>query len=74
MVTGIEAAGDGQGNVIRKRSWFCSKDNFLPEESFKSWGNYVQALADTKTRLTDRILTRSTDHQELEQMRARSDN
>ncbi|PQQ21215.1 cationic amino acid transporter 1 [Prunus yedoensis var. nudiflora] len=74
MVTGIEAAGGGQGNGIKKRSCFCSKEDFLPEESFKSWGNYVHALANTKTRLTDRILARSMDHQELEQMRARSDN
>ncbi|XP_008225625.1 PREDICTED: cationic amino acid transporter 1-like [Prunus mume] len=74
MVTGIEAAGGGQGNGIGKRSCFCSKEDFLPEESFKSWGNYVHALANTKTRLTDRILARSMDHQELEQMRARSHN
>ncbi|KAI5331612.1 hypothetical protein L3X38_021738 [Prunus dulcis] len=74
MVTGIEAAAGGQGNGIRKRSCFCSKEDFLPEESFKSWGNYVHALANTKTRLTDRILARSMDHQELEQMRARSNN
>ncbi|VVA29316.1 PREDICTED: cationic amino acid transporter [Prunus dulcis] len=74
MVTGIEAAAGGQGNGIRKRSCFCSKEDFLPEESFKSWGNYVHALANTKTRLTDRILARSMNHQELEQMRARSNN
>ncbi|KAL9673135.1 hypothetical protein QQ045_029388 [Rhodiola kirilowii] len=41
-------------------------------ESFQSWGNYVKALASTKERIKDRILTRSSDHLELHEMRERS--
>lgn len=51
---------------IRRRVCSCTKDDFLPEESFKSWGNYANALIQTPTRLIDRILTRSEDEEELE--------
>lgn len=69
MVTG---SGGGDGNGVRKRGWTLSKQDFLPEESFQSWGNYVKALGSTKTRLKDRLLTRSLDRLELQEMRARS--
>lgn len=72
MVTGIEGGGDGDGNGVRKRGCTLSKQDFLPEESFRSWGNYVKALGSTKTRLKDRLLTRSLDPLELQDMRARS--
>lgn len=69
MVSG----GEGDGNGMKRRtSCGCSKDDFLPEESFQSWGNYVKALASTKERIKDRILTRSSDHLELHEMRERS--
>lgn len=58
--------------TVRKRSCGCNKDDFLPEESFKSWRNYTKALLDTKIRLKDRLLARSLDHLELHEMRARS--
>lgn len=57
---------DGPSTGIRRRGCSCSKDDFLPEESFKSWGNYVNALKETHTRLIDRVLTRSGDQAELE--------
>lgn len=57
---------------IRRRGCSCSKDDFLPEESFKSWGNYVKALKETPARLKDRVLTRSSDASELVEMKARS--
>uniref|UniRef100_A0A5B7A4M9 Putative cationic amino acid transporter 1 n=1 Tax=Davidia involucrata TaxID=16924 RepID=A0A5B7A4M9_DAVIN len=60
---------DGAG--IRRRGCSCTKDDFLPEQSFKSWGNYVRALKETPTRLKDRLLTRSMDQTELE-VKARS--
>ncbi|KAJ0725669.1 putative amino acid/polyamine transporter I, cationic amino acid transporter [Helianthus annuus] len=72
--------GDGskrQGKSIskpRKRSCGCEKDAFLPEESFKSWSNYRRALLETKTRLKDRFLARSSDQLELHDMKARSQN
>jgi APA family basic amino acid/polyamine antiporter len=49
-----------------------SKQDFLSEESFQSWGNYVKALGNMKTRLKDRLLTRSLDRLELQEMHARS--
>ncbi|KAF5738347.1 cationic amino acid transporter 1-like isoform X1 [Tripterygium wilfordii] len=66
-------SNDGGGGGLKKRrmcGW--SKQDFLPEESFKSWGNYVNALSSTKTRLKDRLLARSSDSLELQNVRARS--
>ncbi|KAL5731676.1 catalase A [Ranunculus cassubicifolius] len=57
-----------------KRRSCCSKQDFLPEESFKSWSSYFDALKDTKSRLKDRLLARSGDEEELNQMLARSQN
>lgn len=61
-----------QGGVVRKRRCSCAKDDFLPEESFKSWGNYVKALKETPARFVDRVVTRSSDMSELVEMKARS--
>lgn len=58
--------GSEDGTGIRKRGCSCSKDDFLPEESFRSWGNYVNALKQTRNRFYDRVLTRSQDQSELE--------
>lgn len=55
---------DGTG--MRRRGCSCSKEDFLPEESFKSWENYVKALKETPARLWDRVLTRSGDQAEIE--------
>ncbi|XP_010241174.1 PREDICTED: cationic amino acid transporter 1-like [Nelumbo nucifera] len=57
---------------VRRRGCSCSKEDFLPEESFKSWGNYAKALSQTGLRLKDRILTRSLDETEIHEIRARS--
>lgn len=65
-------AGGGEG--IRRRSCGCSKQDFLPEESFKSWGNYTKALKATPARLLDRLTARSGEHIELVEMKARSQN
>ncbi|XP_055826943.1 cationic amino acid transporter 1-like [Solanum dulcamara] len=61
------------GGGIRRRVCSCTKDDFLPEESFKSWRNYANALIQTPTRLIDRIVTRSEDEEELE-AKSRSQN
>ncbi|XP_031478697.1 cationic amino acid transporter 1 [Nymphaea colorata] len=45
---------------------------FFPEESFSSWGSYVKALGQTRTRLADRLMARSVDDAELNEVRARS--
>jgi len=63
----------GTGGEVK--GWWgcsCSKDEFLPEESFKSWSNYGQALADTVPRLKDRLTARSLDQVELTEVRERS--
>ncbi|KAK9059713.1 hypothetical protein SSX86_020417 [Deinandra increscens subsp. villosa] len=66
-----------EGNSItkpKKRFCGCEKDDFLPEESFQSWSNYGKALLETRTRLKDRFLARSSDQLELHDMLARSQN
>ncbi|KAI3734968.1 hypothetical protein L6452_14450 [Arctium lappa] len=76
----MSSKGDGNGGEsntitnLKKRTCGCKKDDFLPEESFKSWSNYGKALLQTKTRLKDRFLARSSDQLELNDMRARSQN
>ncbi|KAK9153311.1 hypothetical protein Sjap_000791 [Stephania japonica] len=57
-----------------KREWCCSKNDFFPEESFESWGSYLKALRETKTRLRDRVLARSHDDRELNEVRESSKN
>lgn len=64
------ASSEGEG--IKRRGCSCTKKDFLPEESFKTWGNYGRALKETRMRLTNRILTRSLDHTELHEVKARS--
>ncbi|KAK7328501.1 hypothetical protein VNO77_22610 [Canavalia gladiata] len=62
----------GGGGTMRRRGCTFQKNDFLPEESFKSWDNYGRALMDTPWRLKDRILTRSDEHVEVVEMKARS--
>ncbi|KAK4421051.1 Cationic amino acid transporter 1 [Sesamum alatum] len=71
---GAEGGGGGgsSSGLTRRRGCSCTKDDFLPEESFKSWGNYVNALKETPARLVDRVLTRSSEQGELE-VKARSE-
>ncbi|THU48483.1 hypothetical protein C4D60_Mb09t26730 [Musa balbisiana] len=56
----------------KRRTWTCSKQDFLPEESFQSWANYTKALKETGTRLKDRITSRSLDKLELTEIKGRS--
>ncbi|XP_062095331.1 cationic amino acid transporter 1-like [Humulus lupulus] len=69
----VDDAVNNEG-AKRRRGCSCSKDDFLPEESFKSWGNYVKALKETPNRLKDRVVTRSMDETELVKMKSRSEN
>ncbi|PHT55651.1 Cationic amino acid transporter 1 [Capsicum baccatum] len=45
---------------------------FCQKKLFTNWGIYVQALRETKTRLKDRVLSRSSDQLELHGIRDRS--
>ncbi|KAF5736371.1 Amino acid transporter 1 [Tripterygium wilfordii] len=67
-----EGSGD-DGGIIRRRGCACSKNDFLPEQSFRSWGNYVNALKETPMRLKNRVLNRSMDNTELHEVKARSE-
>jgi len=61
------------GGVLRRGCTF-QKNDFFPEESFKSWGNYGKSVMETPYRLKDRLLKRSSDHAELVEIKARSGN
>lgn len=76
MASGTEATeASGGGDVgLRRRGCTYRKYDFLPEESFQSWGNYVKALSQTPGRFKDRVLTRSLDSTELVEMKAQSHN
>ncbi|XP_057763894.1 cationic amino acid transporter 1 [Salvia miltiorrhiza] len=68
----MEGDDKSESSGLRKRRMCsCTKDDFLPEESFKSWGNYVSAFKQTPARLLDRVTTRSSLEAELE-VKARS--
>ncbi|KAJ8546542.1 hypothetical protein K7X08_032616 [Anisodus acutangulus] len=66
MGVGEEGHGLSTAGGVRRRGCSISKDDFLPEESFRSWGNYVNALSNTPARLLDRVVTRSDEQDELE--------
>ncbi|KAM5587498.1 hypothetical protein ABKV19_006109 [Rosa sericea] len=68
--SGTEPSGGGEG--LKRRGCSCGKDDFLPEESFESWGNYANALRSTPARFKDRFFTRSADSTELVEVKARS--
>lgn len=64
--------GTNGAEGVRRRGCTFRRSDFFPEESFKSWGNYGRAFMETPFRLKDRILTRSKDHTELVEVKARS--
>ncbi|KAJ0980467.1 hypothetical protein J5N97_008722 [Dioscorea zingiberensis] len=64
--------GEGTAVAVKRRGCSCNKEDFLPEESFKSWGSYGRALGETGVRLKDRITARSLEQTELTEVRARS--
>ncbi|KAF8028293.1 hypothetical protein BT93_E1027 [Corymbia citriodora subsp. variegata] len=66
------AGGADGGGKMRRRACLCSKDDFFPEESFRTWGNYWGALKETPARLQDRLLSRSLETTELHEVKARS--
>ncbi|KAH9795443.1 Cationic amino acid transporter 5 [Citrus sinensis] len=64
-----------QGAEVQQRSyWRWSKQDFLPEESFQSWGNYKHALSQTHFRFMDRLISRSHDGNEICELRKQSEN
>ncbi|GAB2280807.1 catalase A [Dionaea muscipula] len=73
---GVGSEGhEGEGGGLRKRrgcGCSCTKNDFLPEESFQSWGSYVNAVMETPARFINRLTTRSLDQTELYEVKARS--
>ncbi|KAE9602876.1 putative amino acid/polyamine transporter I, cationic amino acid transporter [Lupinus albus] len=62
----------GINSGAQRRGCTIQANDFFPEESFKSWDNYGKAFLETPLRLKDRIVTRSKDHLEVVEMKARS--
>lgn len=60
--------------AVRRRGCTFQKNDFFPEESFKSWGSYGKSMMETPWRLKDRVLNRSSDQMELVDIKARSGN
>ncbi|GLJ07173.1 hypothetical protein SUGI_0060320 [Cryptomeria japonica] len=52
----------------------CREGDFVKGESFESWGNYKRALAQTGPRFKDRLLSRSDEVAEVQELRLRSEN
>ena len=56
----------------RKGIKYISKEEFIGENSFKSWSNYMRALKEIPKRLINRIVSRSQDEYELHEVKERS--
>ncbi|KAL4331217.1 cationic amino acid transporter 1 isoform X1 [Arachis duranensis] len=56
----------------RRRGCAPRREDFFPEESFRSFGSYSKAFKETPWRLKDRVLSRSNDNTELVEVKARS--
>ncbi|KAK7257099.1 hypothetical protein RIF29_30826 [Crotalaria pallida] len=70
-----EAAPKLTPTTVAKRSyWRWSRHDFFPEPSFNSPNSYRSALANTCPRLKDRLLSRSTDDHELNELPIASEN
>lgn len=68
------STGEQGAEVQQRNYWRWSKQDFLPEESFQSWGNYKYALSETHFRFTDRLTSRSHDRNEIGELRKQSEN
>ncbi|KAJ7004422.1 hypothetical protein NC653_009329 [Populus alba x Populus x berolinensis] len=70
----MSSVGDMSGEIQHKSYWRFSKQDFLPEESFQSWGNYRSALSETCFRFKDRLISLSDDVNEIGELRKQSEN
>ncbi|XP_050221024.1 cationic amino acid transporter 1-like [Mercurialis annua] len=70
---GVDMEDKGDGGIRRRGSCSCTKSDFLPEESFQSVGNYMKALSETPGRFKDRLLARSLDSTEINEIKGRSE-
>ncbi|KHN48118.1 Cationic amino acid transporter 1 [Glycine soja] len=65
---------EGGSRGARRRGCTFQKNDFFPEESFKSWGSYGIALRETPWKFKNRVMTRSKDETEVVEMKGRSSN
>ncbi|KAL7131361.1 hypothetical protein ABFS83_13G192200 [Erythranthe nasuta] len=70
----MEVEEDTTFDAQPKSYWRWSKQDFFPEKSFDNWSSYVSALSQTKSRLKDRLLSRSDDSKELVDLLKESEN
>ncbi|KAL4351496.1 hypothetical protein GQ457_06G024990 [Hibiscus cannabinus] len=71
----MSSMGQEAEDVFQPRSyWRWSKDDFLPEESFRNWSSYVSALSQIYPRFKDRLVSRSDDANEITELRKQSEN
>ncbi|XP_044496616.1 cationic amino acid transporter 5 [Mangifera indica] len=68
------SVGERREEVQQRSYWRWSKQDFLPEESFQSWDNYLHALSQTGLRFKDRLVSRSDDAVEIDVLRKQSEN
>jgi len=58
--------------MTKRRGWEVGRDQFLPEESFRSWESYSNAMWQTGSRFRDRVFARSSIEVEMTEVRVRS--
>lgn len=58
--------------MSRRRGWEIGRGQFLPEESFRNWESYSNAMRQLGSRLRDRVFARSSVEVEMTEVRARS--
>ncbi|GAB2220345.1 hypothetical protein Drorol1_Dr00007991 [Drosera rotundifolia] len=60
------------GTTMKRRGFAPTKQDFLPEQSFQSWPNYLNALRNVPSRFIHQVKNRSLEETELSEVRARS--
>ncbi|KAL5564270.1 hypothetical protein UlMin_027434 [Ulmus minor] len=68
-----EEAAPSSSSSPARSYWRWSKQDFFPEPSFENLTSYKAALSHTCSRLKDRLLERSTDENELVELRKESE-
>lgn len=70
----MEGNSDEKKNQENRSYWRCSKEDLFPEQSFQNLSTYKEALSQTCFRIKDRLLARSEDAKEVEELRKESEN
>lgn len=65
--------GEIGGETQHKSYWTFSKQDFFPEESFQSWGNYHSALSQTCFQFKENLISCSDDANEIAELQKQSE-